>query len=108
MFLIDQQKLDHSTQNPKVFSRLDIEFHSAIHTIAGNSMCRNIIRDVRMFVDRIRNLSLNRPMELLQIIADHFAIATALQKATSTISATLKRAAFEEIMRFITAINRIT
>ena len=81
MFLIDQQKLDHSTQNPKVFSRLDIEFHSAIHTIAGNSMCRNIIRDVRMFVDRIRNLSLNRPMELLQIIADHFAIATALQKA---------------------------
>lgn len=35
-------------------------------------------------------------------------VATALQKATSTISATLKRAAFEEIMRFITAINRIT
>lgn len=35
-------------------------------------------------------------------------VAIALQKATSTISVTLKRAAFEEIMRFITAINRIT
>ncbi|AHG22023.1 hypothetical protein Z042_22180 [Chania multitudinisentens RB-25] len=34
--------------------------------------------------------------------------AAALQKASSTVSAALKRAAFEEIMQFITAINRIT
>lgn len=34
-------------------------------------------------------------------------VATVLQKATSTISATLKRAAFEEIMLFINAINRM-
>jgi DNA-binding GntR family transcriptional regulator len=78
MFLIDQQKLDHSAQNLKVFSRLDIEFHSAIHTIAGNAMCRTIIRDVRMFMDRLRNLSLYRPADLSEIIADHLAIAKAL------------------------------
>ena len=84
MFLIDQQKLDHSAQNLKVFSRLDIEFHSAIHTIAGNSMCRTIIRDVRMFVDRLRNLSLHRPTDLPEIIADHLAIATALWKSRAT------------------------
>ena len=78
MFLIDQQKLDHSAQNLRVFNRLDIEFHSAIHTIAGNAMCRTIIRDVRMFVDRLRNLSLHRPTDLPEIIADHLAIATAL------------------------------
>lgn len=35
-------------------------------------------------------------------------VAITLNKATSTISATLKRAAFEEIMRFIAAINRIS
>jgi DNA-binding GntR family transcriptional regulator len=80
MFLIDQQKLDHSAQNLKVFSRLDIEFHSAIHTIAGNAMCRTIIRDVRMFVDRLRNLSLHRPTDLPEIVADHLAIATAMAK----------------------------
>lgn len=80
MFLIDQQKLDHSAKNLKVFSRLDIEFHSAIHTIAGNAMCRTIIRDVRMFVDRLRNLSLNRSADLPEIIADHLAIASALAK----------------------------
>jgi DNA-binding GntR family transcriptional regulator len=80
MFLIDQQKLDHSAQNLKVFSRLDIEFHSAIHTIAGNDLCRTIIRDVRMFVDRLRNLSLYRPADINEIIADHLAIAKALAK----------------------------
>jgi DNA-directed RNA polymerase specialized sigma subunit len=35
-------------------------------------------------------------------------VAEKLQKAASTVSATLKRAAYEEIMRFIHAINRIT
>lgn len=35
-------------------------------------------------------------------------VAEKLQKAASTISAALKRAAYEEIMRFIHAINRIT
>lgn len=35
-------------------------------------------------------------------------VAEKLQKAASTVSATLKRAAYEEIMRFINAINRIT
>jgi DNA-binding CsgD family transcriptional regulator len=35
------------------------------------------------------------------------AVADQLQKAASTVSAALKRAAYEEIMRFIHAINRI-
>ena len=77
-FLIDQQSLDHSTQSPKVFGRLDVEFHGAIHTIAGNTMCRTIIRDVRMFVDRLRNLSLHQSADIDEIISDHRAVGKAL------------------------------
>ncbi|EHD20656.1 MULTISPECIES: hypothetical protein [Brenneria] len=40
--------------------------------------------------------------------ATNVEVAKTLQKATSTVSAALKRAAYEEIIRFISAINRIT
>jgi len=100
IFLIEQQKLDHSRQNAKVFSRLDSDFHGAIHTIAGNAMCRMIIRDVRMFVDRLRNLSLHRPADLDEILADHAAIAGALIEGDS-------QAAEREMNRHIDRVGRV-
>jgi DNA-binding GntR family transcriptional regulator len=78
LFLMDQQKLDHCAQNVRLFSRLDHEFHGAIHSIAGNRMCRVIIRDARMFMDRLRNLSLYEATARPEIIAEHSVIATAL------------------------------
>jgi hypothetical protein len=98
--LIEQQKLDHSRQNAKVFSRLDSDFHGAIHTIAGNAMCRMIIRDVRMFVDRLRNLSLHRPADLDEILADHAAIAGALIEGDS-------QAAEREMNRHMDRVGRV-
>jgi GntR family transcriptional regulator, rspAB operon transcriptional repressor len=100
VFLIEQQKLDHSKQNAKVFSRLDGDFHAAIHTIAGNAMCRMIIRDVRMFVDRLRNLSLHRPADLDEILVDHTAIAQALIDEDS-------RAAEREMNRHMDRVDRV-
>ncbi|MFI8415805.1 hypothetical protein ACQKDS_04820 [Serratia sp. NPDC078593] len=69
-----------------------------------------IVSDLLPMLDHVLSRLSQTEAQIVQarMFADTNAqVALKLQKAASTISATLKRAAYEEIMQFIEAINRI-
>lgn len=76
-----------------------------------NEQTNAIVSDLLPMLDHV--ISRLSQIEAQVVQARFFAdtsqeVAEKLQKAASTVSATLKRAAYEEMMRFIHAINRIT
>lgn len=98
-FLNSGNSLDNLAKNCYLALKTDNEKTNAIvndllpmldHVISRLSQAEAKIVQTRMFVGTNKE------------------VAIALNKATSTVSATLKRAAYEEIMRFLAAINRIT
>ncbi len=98
-FLNSGNALDHMAKNCYLALKTDNEKTNGIvsdllpmldHVISRLSQAEANIVQTRMFTGTNKD------------------VAIALNKATSTVSAALKRAAFEEIMRFIAAIDRMT
>ncbi|WP_337261630.1 MULTISPECIES: hypothetical protein [unclassified Serratia (in: enterobacteria)] len=76
-----------------------------------NEKINGIVSDLLPMLDHVIGRLSQSEAKIVQarmFTGTNKSVAAALQKATSTVSATLKRAAFDEMMRFITAINRIT
>lgn len=70
-----------------------------------------IVSDLLPMLDHVIGRLSQAEAQIVQarmFAATNLEVAEQLHKAASTVSATLKRAAYEEIMRFIHAINRIT
>lgn len=76
-----------------------------------NDRTNAIVSDLLPMLDHVVSRLSQTEARIVQariFAATNQEVAEKLQKAASTVSATLKRAAYEEIMRFIHAINRIT
>ncbi|WP_431221920.1 hypothetical protein ACQ86O_15920 [Serratia sp. L9] len=76
-----------------------------------NEKTNAIVSDLLPMLDHVVSRLSQAEAKIVQtrmFVGTNKEVAIALNKATSTVSATLKRAAYEEIMRFLTAINRIT
>jgi len=76
-----------------------------------NDQTNTIVSDLLPMLDHVVSRLSQTEARIVQariFATSNQEVAEKLQKAASTVSATLKRAAYEEIMRFIHAINRIT
>jgi DNA-binding CsgD family transcriptional regulator len=76
-----------------------------------NDKTNRIVSDLLPMLDHVISRLSQTEAQIVQVrmlSSTNLKVAERLQKATSTVSATLKRAAYEEIMRFITALNRMT
>lgn len=85
--------------------------HCYLDLKTDNEKANTIVSDLLPMLDHVISRLSQTEAKIVQTrmsTATNKDVASALNKATSTISAALKRAAFEEITRFIAAINRMT
>ncbi|HEI8866234.1 SatD family protein [Serratia sp. AKBS12] len=97
-FLNSGNAMDQMTKSCRLALKIDNQRANAIvsdllpmldHTLSRLSQAEAQVMQARMFAD------------------SNAQVAKKLQKAASTVSATLKRAAYEETIRFVEAVNRI-
>ncbi|HDJ1441073.1 hypothetical protein [Serratia rubidaea] len=97
-FLNSGNALDQMTKNCRLALKID------------NERANAIVSDLLPMLDHNLSRLSQAEAQVVQarmLAATNAQAAAAVRKAASTVSATLKRAAYDEIIRFIDAINRI-
>ncbi|MBL8587949.1 MAG: GntR family transcriptional regulator [Methylobacteriaceae bacterium] len=80
------------------FYELDESFHRAIAAIADCDYAARIVESVRVQLDRVRFLSLPEATPLATLVAQHRAIATAIQRGDDDAAERAMRAHLREVL----------
>ncbi|MGG4035860.1 GntR family transcriptional regulator [Paenibacillus cisolokensis] len=77
---VAEQEKSHQRNDYIRFYELDEEFHRSLAEMSGHGKVWDIIKEIKVQMDRVRLLSLPIPSRIAELIRQHFAIIQALEE----------------------------
>lgn len=77
---VAEQEKSHQQNDYIRFYELDEEFHRSLAEMSGHGKVWDIIKEIKVQMDRVRLLSLPIPSRIAELIRQHFAIIQALEE----------------------------
>ncbi len=104
--IIKKQRELSKGENRDAFHRADESFHAAIADAAGFPGIWNLVRQIKVQVDRYRRVTLPQKGRMIRVVREHSAIAAAIETHDSARAAIKMSAHLDALMADIPDIRR--